>query len=188
MPAEDVCYPVAHRQVVFTIPKRLRLHARFDRKLLGKLSSCAWACIKAETRRMLGRDDVVPGMIAAIQTFGQLAQWHPHLHCLLTCGAFTPDGDFLKLPEFDIDSLLLAWQETVFALYLDEGKIEPEVVENMRSWDGHRRAADQNKFRCPSTVLASISLCFCPQGTKQESSVWYSTWSAALSVCLDWSR
>jgi hypothetical protein len=29
--AEEVCFPVAHRQVVFTIPKRLRLHARFDR-------------------------------------------------------------------------------------------------------------------------------------------------------------
>jgi len=36
--AEDVCFPVAHRQVVLTIPKRLRVHARFDRKLLGKLS------------------------------------------------------------------------------------------------------------------------------------------------------
>jgi hypothetical protein len=40
--AEEVCSPVAHRQVVLTIPKRLRLHTRFDRKLLGKLSSCAW--------------------------------------------------------------------------------------------------------------------------------------------------
>jgi len=36
--AEEVCSPVAHRQVVLTIPKRLRLHARFDRQLLGKLS------------------------------------------------------------------------------------------------------------------------------------------------------
>jgi ribosomal protein S27E len=40
--AEDVCAPVAHRQVVLTIPKRLRLHTRFDRKLLGKLCACAW--------------------------------------------------------------------------------------------------------------------------------------------------
>ena len=31
--AEGVCAPVAHRQVVLTIPKRLRLHARFDRNL-----------------------------------------------------------------------------------------------------------------------------------------------------------
>jgi hypothetical protein len=130
--------------VVFTIPKRLRVHARFDRKLLGKLSSCAWACLKAEVRRMLDRDDVVPGMIAAIQTHGEILPWHPHLHSLVTCGAFTPDGDFLELPEFDMDRLLVAWQEAVFTLYLTEGKIEPEVVENMRTWQHSGFSIDQS--------------------------------------------
>jgi len=77
--AEEVCSPVAHRQVVLTIPKRLRVHARFDRKLLGELSSCAWGCLKEEAQRLLGRDDVVPGMIAAIQTHGELLHWHPHI-------------------------------------------------------------------------------------------------------------
>jgi ribosomal protein S27E len=153
--AEDVCFPVAHRQVVFTIPKRLRIHARFDRKLLGKLSSCAWSCIKAEVQHMLEREDVVPGMIAAIQTFGTLLHWNPHIHSLVTCGAYTPEGEFLSLPEFDMDSLLVAWQEAVFSLYLSEGKIEPEVVENMRSWDGHRRAAMVDGFSVDQSVLLS---------------------------------
>ena len=144
--AEDVCLPVAHRQVVFTIPKRLRVHARFDRELLGKLSSCAWSCIKAEVRRMLYLPDVVPGMIAAIQTFGQLVHWNPHIHSLVTCGAYTPEGEFLHLPEFDMDRLLLAWQEAVFSLYLSEGKIEPEVVENMRSWEHSGFSVDQSVF------------------------------------------
>ena len=53
---------------------------------------------------------------------------------LLTCGAFTPEGKFLELPELDMARLEAAWQEAVFALYLAEGKIEPEVVENMRTW------------------------------------------------------
>jgi len=80
---------------------RLRLHARFDRKLLGKLSACAWACLKAEAQQLLGRKDVVPGMIGAIQTHGTLLHWHPHIHVLITCGAFTPDGDFLaSVSEF----------------------------------------------------------------------------------------
>ena len=142
--AEEVCHPVAHRQVVFTIPKRLRVHARFDRTLLGKLSRCAWECIKAEVRRLLGRNDVVPGMIAAIQTFGQILHWNPHTHSLVTCGAYTPDGEFLELPEFDMDSLLTAWRESVFALYLEEGKIEPEVVENMRTWRHSGFSVDQS--------------------------------------------
>jgi hypothetical protein len=74
--AEDVCLPARHRQVVLTIPKRLRIHARFDRELLGKLSSCAWNCIKAEVRRMLRRPDVVPGMIAAIAHSAQRFSYH----------------------------------------------------------------------------------------------------------------
>jgi ribosomal protein S27E len=144
--AEEVCSPVAHRQVVLTIPKRLRVHTRFDRQLLGKLSWCAWTCLKAEARRLLGRDDVVPGMIGAIQTHGQLLHWHPHLHVLITCGAFTPEGEFLELPEFDVERLLMAWQDAVFELYLAEEKIEPAVVENMRSWPHSGFSVDQSVF------------------------------------------
>ena len=37
---------------------------------------------------------------------------------MITCGAFTPEGDFLELPQFDMERLLVAWQEAVFELYL----------------------------------------------------------------------
>jgi len=144
--AEDLCLPVAHRQVVLTIPKRLRVHTRFDRGLLGKLSSCAWTCLQAEVRRMLGRDDVVPGMIGAIQTHGALLHWHPHLHVLIPCGAWTAEGEFLELPEFDLERLQVAWQDAVFEWYLAEEKIEPEVVENMRSWPHSGFSVDQSVF------------------------------------------
>jgi ribosomal protein S27E len=144
--AEEVCFPVAHRQVVLTIPKRLRLHTRFDRKLLGSLCSCAWKCIQVEVRRLLGRDDVLPGMIAAIQTHGELLHWHPHIHTLVTCGAFTPEGEFLEVPEFDVERLQAAWRDAVFALYLAEGKIEPEVVENMRGWPHSGFSVDQSVY------------------------------------------
>jgi hypothetical protein len=142
--AQEVCFPVAHRQVVFTIPKRLRLHTRFDRSLLGNLCSCAWTCIQAEVRRLLGRDDVLPGMVATIQTHGELLHWHPHIHTLVTCGAFTPQGRFLEVPDFDMDRLRAIWREAVFALYLAEDKIGPEVVENMRTWPHSGFSVDQS--------------------------------------------
>ncbi len=92
----------------------------FSCKLLGKLCAAVWACIEAEVRRQLGRDDVVPGMIAAIQTHGELLHWHPHIHTLLTCGAFTAEGESLEVPDLDLDRLGEAWREAVFALYLAE--------------------------------------------------------------------
>ena len=60
--------------------------------------------------RLLGRDDVAPGMIAAIRTHGELLHGHPHFHVLLTCGAFTRQGEFLELPELDMERLEAAWQ------------------------------------------------------------------------------
>ena len=52
--AEEVCFPMAHRQVVLSLPKRLRPHTRFDRKLLGKLCTCAWTCTRATANFYIG--------------------------------------------------------------------------------------------------------------------------------------
>ena len=45
-----------------------------------------------------------------------------------------------------MERLHAAWQEAVFALYLAEGKIEPEVVENMRTWPHSGFSVDQSVF------------------------------------------
>jgi len=39
-----------------------------------------------------------------------------HLDAPVTYGTFTPKGDFLEVPEFDMERLRSAWQEAVFAL------------------------------------------------------------------------
>jgi len=85
-------------------------------------------------------------MIGTIQTHGELMHWHPHIHVLVTCGGFTPDGKFHELTEFDLARLEAAWQEAVFALYLAEEKIAPEVVENMRAWPHSGFSVDQSVF------------------------------------------
>ena len=84
--AGAICAPVPHRQLVFTIPKRLRLARRFDRRLLGKLARCAWLATRDVYRQALGRNDVTPGLIAGIQTFGELIHFHPHIHALVSDG------------------------------------------------------------------------------------------------------
>ena len=47
----------------------------------------------------------------------------PHFHALVACGALTPAGNFLEVPEFNLDWLRAAWQGDVFAPYLAEDKI-----------------------------------------------------------------
>jgi len=144
--AEDVCAPVAHRQLVFTIPKRFRLFFRYDRTLLGDLARAAWETVRDVHRAVLGREDVVPGAVAGIQTFGQLIHWHPHIHALVTEGAFTPAGTFLPLPEIESEPFLRLWEHKVFRLLLDAERIDQDVVENMRSWRHSGFSVDRSVF------------------------------------------
>lgn len=58
--AEGVCFPVAHRQVMFTIPNCLRVRTRFDRKLLRKFC----ACVRADQRPRLER--TIPLLLSCV--------------------------------------------------------------------------------------------------------------------------
>ena len=132
--AREVCEPVPHRQFVFTIPKRLRLFFRFDRRLLGELPRLAWQTVLEVYRALLDRQDVTPGMIAAIHSSGQLLHWHPHIHALVADGCFAPDGTFLPLPERDSEPFEKLWRKKVFDLLLKRGRINESLVTQMMGW------------------------------------------------------
>jgi len=131
--AHTICQSVPHRQLVFTIPKRLRLYFRYDRRLLGELARAAWDSVVEVYRDVLQREDVLPGMIGGIQTFGELVHLHPHIHAIATDGAFAPDGTFFCLPKIHTDRLLATWQTKVFELLVAAGKIDQQTVDQMRS-------------------------------------------------------
>lgn len=131
---DEVLADVPHRQFVFTIPKRLRVYFRFDRKLLGKLCRAAYETICEVFKLDVDGDLGVPAMICAIQSFGDLINFHPHLHIILAEGLFLDSGDFVHIPNTCMQSAEKLWQERVFSLLLDEHKINEETVANMRSW------------------------------------------------------
>jgi len=147
--AQTICVPVPHRQLVFTIPKRLRIFCRHDPSLLGELARAAWQATVEVYRQELKRRDVIPGMVAGIQTFGELVNFHPHIHAIATDGAFTPDGTFLCLPRIDKQLLLTAWQNKVLELFVAVGKIDPETVDQMRSWPHSGFSVDDSVYLVP---------------------------------------
>jgi ssDNA-binding Zn-finger/Zn-ribbon topoisomerase 1 len=142
--AEEVCAQVAHRQFVFTIPKRLRIYFRYDRSLLGELCQAACRTLCAVYKAVSGRADGVPGVIGAIQTFGDLVHWHPHIHVLSSEGVFLPDGSLVALPNVATEPFLKLWEHEVFKLLLAQGKITEEVVQNIRSWKHSGFSVDQS--------------------------------------------
>ena len=59
---------VPHRQVVLTLPKRLRIFFRFDRRLLGELQGCAGRALRLYLAAAFDREDVARGAIGFVQT------------------------------------------------------------------------------------------------------------------------
>ncbi|TDI46460.1 MAG: hypothetical protein E2P02_05045 [Acidobacteria bacterium] len=57
---EQLLEDVPHRQVVFSLPKRLRIFFRYDRKLLGELAGCAWRALRLYFQIYFDREPPFP--------------------------------------------------------------------------------------------------------------------------------
>ncbi|MGQ9673185.1 MAG: transposase zinc-binding domain-containing protein [Candidatus Aminicenantales bacterium] len=73
---ESLLLDVPHLKVVFTIPKMLRIFFKYKRGLLGELCRLAVNTLTIYFRAIT-EEDLTPGIIASIQTFGQKINFHP---------------------------------------------------------------------------------------------------------------
>lgn len=131
---EEVLKYVPHRQWVFSIPKRLRGYFMTNRRLLSKLSQCAWKVLSAYLKAGVKYDDAVPGGVIAVQTFGDFQNFNPHLHIIATDGCFYGNSMFIKGPAPVAKDLEDTFRRKVFALLKKEGLINEFVIDNMINW------------------------------------------------------
>ena len=68
---------VGHAQWVFVMPKMLRPYFLHHRDLLGGLARAAWETVRELMVAATGGAGLRPGMVAIVQTAGDLANWHP---------------------------------------------------------------------------------------------------------------
>jgi hypothetical protein len=130
---EELLLDVPHRQVVFTIPKMLRIFFKYNRRLLGSLCRCA---LRSLTRyfEVLTGGKLRPGVIAAIQTFGDRINLHPHLHFLVTEGGVDKAGNFHKIPRIDDSRLAEIFTREVLADLVGRELLSPEWADRLLSW------------------------------------------------------
>ena len=131
---QELLEDVPHRQVVFTIPKRLRICFRYDRKLLGELAACAWRALRLYFEASFGGAEVTPGAVGFLQTAGELLNFHPHVHILVTDGGFRPDGSFYHLPGFNSRHLERLFRAEILRMLVDKGLIGEDTVRNLLAW------------------------------------------------------
>jgi hypothetical protein len=64
----------------------------------------------------------VPGAIIAIQTFGDLLGYNPHLHVLISDGCFHESGMLTVVPAIDKHALQQLFRHKILKLLVSEKK------------------------------------------------------------------
>ena len=122
---ETLLLDVPHRQVVFTIPKMLRIFFKYNRRLLGELGRSALRSLTRYFEVVTG-SELMPGVIAAIQTFGNRINARPHLHFLVTEGGVDKAGLFHKIPRLDDSRLAELFAREVLGFLVRKELLSPE--------------------------------------------------------------
>jgi hypothetical protein len=66
---------------------------------------------------------------------GNLLDWHPHVHLLVSWGLFRRDGSFIPVEGTpDPETVAQLFRHKVLRMLLDEGAIEETVVQNLLAW------------------------------------------------------
>jgi hypothetical protein len=110
-----------------------RVFFLFRRKLLSKLSRCAWKAI-CQYLEVCVSEKLMPAGILSIATAGDFLNWNPHIHALVASGLFRPDGSFVPVALFQENVLRGLFEANVFRLLVSEGLITSDLIRKMRTW------------------------------------------------------
>jgi len=130
---EELILDVPHRQVVFTIPKMLRIFFKYKRSLLSALCLCGKEAILKYLGAVTGKE-ITPGIIAVIQSFGSRINLHPHLHFLVSEGGSDREGRFHRVSRFNDDLLREIFSREVFSLLLRKQLINLTLIQKILRW------------------------------------------------------
>jgi hypothetical protein len=137
--------PITYYHCVFTLPAELNcLMLANQRKLYPLLFDCAAQSLLEFGRNRLGGD---LGITALLHTWGQKLDFHPHLHCIVTGGALSPDRKEWHSPKqrkflFPVGALAALFRGKFLAglrQMLDAGELhlpdsEPKIPINRARW------------------------------------------------------
>lgn len=101
---------VSHRHCVFTIDESLRIFFLQDRSLLNCLFHAVTSVISRMFFNMNKSKKFTPGFIMVLHTFGRDLKWNPHIHCLISEGAFSDDSTWRTVKHFNYTYLRNAFR------------------------------------------------------------------------------
>ncbi len=114
----------------------LRVYFLHHRELLGELSRCAYETLRElMTAAAFDEEGFRPGMVSVVQTFGDAARFHPHVHALCSRGGWNALGQWVPVPYLDHRMAQELFRHRVLRLLKREQLLSDERIELLLSWN-----------------------------------------------------
>jgi len=155
---DELLEDVGHALWTFSLPKMLRPYFLFHRELLTELARAAYETLRELMVTAWDEPSVRPGMVAVIQTFSDNLKWNPHLHCLVSRGAWDDGGNWLPLAYVDTHAAEILFREKVFRLLNARGLLSIERIDLLRSWQQSGFSVDNSVRFYPSDAQSLESV------------------------------
>ncbi len=75
-----------------------------------------------------------PGVVSVVQTFGARANFHPHVHALVSRGGWTPSGEWIPVPYVDEGAAEKLFRHKILALLRRRWLLSEERIALLLSW------------------------------------------------------
>ena len=157
---DEVVEDVGHAQWVFTIPKMLRVYFLHHRELLGEPVAGGGADGESSSwRRRPGRRRGSDPEWIVVQTFGDRANFHPHVHALATRGGWTARGEWIAVPYVDERAAEALFCHKVLGLLGRRGLVSRGAHRAAAVVAAQRLLRAQPASRTPATAASSRPWC-----------------------------
>ena len=100
---------------------------------MGKLAKAAYEAVSESILQNKDINKPNPGAVVVVQYFGDIINYHPHIHMLLFDSLYVCDGECANY-KIRYRKLLTLWPDNVFKLLKDADKIDTETIERMKTW------------------------------------------------------
>ncbi len=132
--AAEICQDVPHRHLVLTLPRMLRGVFQREPALLGELYHATHEVLTLWLRDRAACPTGQPGLVVAVQTFGDYLLWHPHVHVLATAGVFTVDATFHLADTGGWETLRELWRHALLRRLREARALAPDTLARLLQW------------------------------------------------------
>jgi hypothetical protein len=101
---------VEHSHLIFTLPKDISLLLKENWECITELTKSAFQVLE-ETMCKSAKQEVTPGMICAIHTYGDEINWNVHFHTIITEGGETKNKWFKSVYYLPYEIMRKKWRD-----------------------------------------------------------------------------